>query len=421
MIRLIYTFLLLLASPILLYGLYKPKAGKPVFGKRWKEHFGITPKLASSDSPVWLHAVSVGEVIAAIPIIKAIKEKSPNQAIIVTTTTSTGAEQVERIAHLVEHRYMPIDFSFAVKGFLKAIQPQKLLIMETELWPNTLHTVAKFNIPIFVLNARLSHKSFVNYQKVRPLFNLLSKHISHTCCQNEDDAERFIKLGISPERISVTGSVKFDISISEEIIKSSQQLRQKLGLNRPVWIAASTHKGEDEQVLAAHKAVLQTHPNCLLILVPRHPERFDDVYALCQNEGLNTVQRTADRHLTEQSQVYLGDTMGELLTLCGASDICFMGGSLIGKKVGGHNVLEPIALGVPTITGPSYYNFTDIVTGLKSLHAIYIAEDSSKLANILNDWLCNPSASQTFSSKALDFLQQNSGAINKTINRLGYE
>ncbi|MFB9213629.1 lipid IV(A) 3-deoxy-D-manno-octulosonic acid transferase [Vibrio sinaloensis] len=421
MIRTLYTLLLAILAPLLLYGLYKSKAGKPKYGKRWKEHFGLTPPINTLDNPIWLHAVSVGEVIAAVPLIKAIKEKNPQQVILVTTTTSTGAAQVEKLADLVEHRYMPIDFSFAVKRFLKTVKPSQMLIMETELWPNTLSTVAKYDIPITVINARLSHKSYSNYKKVRPLFDLLSKHITHICCQNRDDAERFINLGISDDRVSITGSIKFDITVSEQTRRAGSELRDLLGRDRPIWIAASTHKGEDEQVIAAHNSVLQSHPDSLLILVPRHPERFEDVLLLCQNKEMKTVRRTSQQSVDMSTHIYLADTMGELLTLCSAADICFMGGSLAGEKVGGHNVLEPIALGIPTITGPSYYNFLDIVTGLKKQNAIRIADDAKMLANILQAWFSDTTECEAISLLAHDFLKLNSGAIEKTLNRLGYE
>lgn len=415
MIRFFYTLLLLLISPLLLYSLYKKKEGKPTFGGRWKEHFGCTPPLKSKLKPIWIHAVSVGEAIAATPIIRALKKQNPEQPILVTTTTSTGAEQIEKLSDLVEHRYMPIDFSFAVRGFLKATNPEKMLIMETELWPNTLHTVAKFGIPISVLNARLSEKSYLGYKKVQPIFNLLGKHLTHVCCQYQDDANRFIALGIDEARVHVTGSVKFDIEITDEVIESGKQLRQQLGTNRPMWIAASTHKGEDEQVLAAHQEVLKTHPNALLILVPRHPERFNDVFELSSHSGFNSVRRTSNEAVTAETQVYLGDTMGEMLVLIGAVDICFMGGSLLGDKIGGHNVLEPIVLGIPVITGPSYYNFEDIVNDLIKLDAIKIVPSSFLLQNELTALILS-SNNKTTQKKYTKYISEKLGAIDKTLS-----
>ncbi|WP_256383516.1 lipid IV(A) 3-deoxy-D-manno-octulosonic acid transferase [Photobacterium toruni] len=418
MIRIIYTLLLLLVSPILLFGLYRKKIGKPRYGKRWKEHFGITPKFLSNKKPIWIHAVSVGESIAAIPLIQALKKQHPYQPIIVTTTTSTGAEQISKLGDLVEHRYMPIDFEFAIKGFIKTINPQKMLIIETELWPNTLHEVNKHGIPIIIVNARLSEKSCQNYKKIQPLFNLIHPKITKILCQTQADAERFNRLGVAKEKLSITGSIKFDIDISDDVINKASLLRTDLGKTRPIWIAASTHQGEDEQVLSAHKKVLKEHPNTLLILVPRHPERFNSIFELCQQQGFKTIRRTSDQKVTESTQVYVGDTMGEMLILLGAADICFMGGSLIGNKVGGHNVLEPAALGIPIITGPSYFNFKDIVDNLYSNNAINICSTSNELSTDINSLINNQDNYHSLSKKLLHFINLNKGAIQLTIMKI---
>ncbi|EOX4793370.1 lipid IV(A) 3-deoxy-D-manno-octulosonic acid transferase [Vibrio alginolyticus] len=414
LVRIVYTLLLALASPLLLFGLYKSKPNKPQFGSRWKEHFGITPKLKSNDKPIWIHAVSVGESIAATPLIKALKEQNPEQSILVTTTTSTGAEQIAKLGDLVEHRYMPIDFSFAIKGFLKAVQPKQMLIIETELWPNTLHNVYKAGIPITVVNARLSEKSCQNYAKIQRLFNQLHPCLTQVLCQTDSDAERFERLGVEKKKLSVTGSIKFDIQISEQVKQQGQQLRAQLGKDRPIWIAASTHKGEDEQVLDAHRQVLKSHPNALLILVPRHPERFDDVFTLCQQQGFKTVRRTSTHAVETNTQVYLGDTMGEMLTLIGAADICFMGGSLIGDKVGGHNVLEPAALGVPIINGPSFFNFKEIVHEMKQNNLIKIVKNEDELARAIVALIKDVAAHERITSELAHFMLANSGSLQRT-------
>lgn len=418
LIRILYALLLTIASPFLLFGLYKSKPNKPKFGQRWKEHFGVTPKLTSDEKPIWIHAVSVGESIAATPFIKALKEQNPEQPILVTTTTSTGTEQIAKLGDLVEHRYMPIDFAFAVKRFLKTTQPKQMLIIETELWPNTLNEVHKAGIPISVINARLSEKSCSNYAKIQPLFNLMLPCLTQVLCQTESDANRFERLGVDKDKLKVTGSIKFDIQISDDVKEKSKILRQELGQNRPVWIAASTHKGEDEQVLAAHKRVLESHPDALLILVPRHPERFDDMYDLCQQQGFETVRRTTQENVANSTQVYLGDTMGEMLLLLGAADICFMGGSLVGDKVGGHNVLEPAILKKVVITGPSYFNFKDIVNDLIQANGMLVSKDSAGIGNHLTHLISEPHSQHVYGQNAYEYAVKNQGALARTIKHV---
>ncbi|CAH6906336.1 KDO transferase [Vibrio chagasii] len=414
LIRLIYTLILSLASPLLLYGLYKSKPGKPSFGKRWKEHFGITPQVQGK-SPIWIHAVSVGESIAAIPIIKQLKQRDPNQAIIVTTTTSTGAEQIDKLGDLVEHRYMPIDFSWCVRGFLKSVKPKQMLIMETELWPNTLHCVAKAGIPISVLNARLSERSCQRYAKFQPVFNLLANNLSQVLCQYPSDAERFVRLGLDKASVHVTGSIKFDIEVSAEQVEKGKALREQLGFNRDVWIAASTHQGEDDVVLDAHKQLLKDNPNALLMIVPRHPERFNQVAELAKQYGFNTITRTSQQPLTSDVEVYIADTMGEMLVLLGGADVCFMGGSLVGDKVGGHNLLEPAALKLPLLNGPSYFNFSEITDKLLEAKAVTICQNSNEIAGQLKELFTQPSLRKDRGLAAYQVVEQNRGALDNTL------
>ena len=282
-VRFLYSFLLMLAAPFLLFGLYKTKEGKPSVGKRWVEHFGSTP-LLNKPSPLWIHAVSVGEVIAAKPVIFAIQQQYPSLPILVTTTTATGAAMAEKIAG-VEHRYMPIDFAITVKRFLTRVQPRALLIMETELWPNTLAAVKAFGCPIVVLNARLSERSKHRYQKVQPLFNWIAAHLDLVLCQFKDDADRFKALGIAAEKVKVTGSVKFDLPDFDGANEAVTSLLQQMG-ERQTWIAASTHAGEDDILLRAHQKLLASHPDAILLLVPRHPERFNQVAERVEGKGL---------------------------------------------------------------------------------------------------------------------------------------
>lgn len=414
LLRFAYTLSLVVVSPFLLLGLYKKKPGKPAFGPRWKEHFGFTPK-PNGQQPIWIHAVSVGESIAVIPIIKAIKQQKPEQAILVTTTTSTGAEQIAKLGELVEHRYMPIDFSWCVNRFLSKVQPSQMLIMETELWPNTLHCVAKRDIPITVLNARLSERSCQRYARFQSIFNQLSRNLTQVLCQYPSDAERFVRLGMSSSAVHVTGSIKFDIQISDDHLHQGESLRAQLGIDRPVWIAASTHQGEDEIVLDAHRQLLKLLPQALLIIVPRHPERFADVSNLASNLTFNTVSRTSHQAIEQDTHVYVGDTMGEMLTLLSSADVCFMGGSLLGDNVGGHNLLEPAALKLPLLNGPSYFNFSEITQKLLDAKAVEICCNSDEIARQLELLLQNPELRAARGQSAFLVVEANRGALAKTL------
>jgi 3-deoxy-D-manno-octulosonic-acid transferase len=402
----------------LLYSLYKKKPNKPSVGRRWKEHFGFTPKLNTDEQPIWIHAVSVGECIAATPLIKKLKAQNPDKTIVVTTTTSTGAQQIEKLGDWVTHRYMPVDFRFAIRGFIKAIKPQQLLIIETELWPNMLSVVKGSNIPITLINARLSAKSRDSYHKFRLLFNTMHPNIERILCQSNQDCDNFKYLGVDASKLAVTGSIKFDISVPQSAIDSGKQLRSQLGTQRPVWIAASTHNGEDQKALDAHKMVLKQHPNALLILVPRHPERFDDVYALCIQNQLQTIRRSGADVETPHTQVYLADSMGEMLAMLSAADICFMGGSLGSAKVGGHNVLEPAILAMPIIIGPHYYNFKDIVERLRQHKGLYDVHNANELGETVCKLIANPSLAREAGKHSFSFAQSQQGALAKTIDAI---
>ena len=414
MITTLYNVLIHLFSPIILAMLYWPKKGKPSFGKRWSEHLGLVPTLRQQ-GPVWIHAVSVGEVIAATSLIKALQAEYPELPILVTTTTRTGADLALKIGDSVEHRYAPLDFPWAVALFLARIKPRALLIMETELWPNWLRACGKFQLPVLVLNARLSARSAARYRRFHAVFRLLSSNISHIACQYPADAQRFIGLGISKNKLSITGSIKFDITYGPNVYKKGQQLRIQLGHERPIWIAASTHEGEDEQILAAHKQLLTLLPDALLIIVPRHPQRFNQVAELIKQQALTLSRRTQSERAIS-TQVYLGDTMGELPVMLAAADITFVGGSLIAR--GGHNLLEPAALGKAILTGPSIFNFTDIYQRLLEQEALITVTNSGKLADTLIDLFSDKVTRLQLGKNALSVVNNNKGAIHKTLQQI---
>ncbi|KAE8176837.1 lipid IV(A) 3-deoxy-D-manno-octulosonic acid transferase [Photobacterium carnosum] len=420
LVRVFYTLLLALAAPLLLWGLYRTKPGKPHFGARWKEHFGFTPRLATTTAPIWIHAASVGEAIAIVPIIKALKQAYPEQAIIVTTTTSTGAEQVAKLGELVEHRYMPIDFAWCVRGFLNAIKPKLFLIVEKELWLNTLTCVHQQKIPTIIVNARLSERSAKRYQSFSFFTHQLLNKINKILCLHDDDAQRFIAIGAQQHQIAVTGSIKYDITIAKTVFEHAQNLRQQLGAQRPIFVAASTHQGEDEQVLDAYQAVLQQYPDAMVIIVPRHPQRFDSVAKLAIERRLTVHRRTDTTPIKANTQLYLADTMGEMLVMLATADVTFMGGSLVGEKVGGHNLLEPAAVEKPAITGPSFYNFEDITQQLLAAGAIEICQNSHQLAQQLVTLFNDPERQQHMGAQGQKIVIENQGAVNKTIANIHF-
>ncbi len=415
----LYSCLLFILSPFLLFSLYRTKAGKPKVGKRWKEHFGITPAL-TKPRPIWLHAVSVGEVIAAKPLIKALLVHYPNDTLLVTTTTATGAALVDELSlenDRVVHRYMPIDFGFAVRGFLRKIKPKAFLIMETELWPNTLKKVQETNIPILVLNARLSERAMKGYQKIQPFFSAFSAPVCQFICQFESDAAHFSQLAIKSQKIAQVGSLKFDLPTFNNKQEEITELEKNIG-KRPVWLGASTHSGEDEILLKAHKKILAEVENALLILVPRHPERFNDVAQLIEKMQFNFVRRSDQNQISPQTQVYLADTLGEMMLLLSQANLVFMGGSLLGKKVGGHNVIEPASLGKPLLIGESFYNFQVITSALIEAKACQICQNESQISAAVIDLLTQPQKSKRKGEAAIAFVKQNQGALDSTLSLL---
>ncbi|MEH0690618.1 lipid IV(A) 3-deoxy-D-manno-octulosonic acid transferase [Vibrio cholerae] len=419
LMRILYTLLLALASPLLLWGLYRKRPNKPEFGSRWKEHFGFTPPLAEDETSlssgvIWVHAVSVGEVLASQKLVLTLKQHYPSKRILVTTTTSTGAEQVAKMG--VEHRYMPIDFGWCVNRFLTTIQPDIMLIIETELWPNTISAVSQRQIPIVLVNGRLSEKSFNNYKSLSWLMRPIFRRLNQVLAIHDDDNERFLKLGVGNAR--ATGSLKYDVTVPDDVKMKSEQLREQLGLHRRVFIAASTHQGEDEIVIQAFKKTKETVPELLLILVPRHPERFDDIASLVETSELNLVRRSRSKqlgHLASNIDVYLGDSMGEMLLLMGASDLVFMGGSLIGKKVGGHNFIEPALLKKPIITGPSYYNFKDIAEQLTQAKALTVVECEEALCSAIQDYCSMPQTFDLFAEQGQNIVKKNKGSLERVL------
>ena len=415
--RLLYTLLLHLALPLIALRLALRARKAPAYARRINERFSLGLP-AMKPGGIWVHAVSVGESIAAAPMIRAFQARYPELPITVTCMTPTGSERIQALfGESVQHCYLPYDLPWAAARFLDRVQPRLAVVMETELWPNHIHQCAKRNIPVALANARLSERSARGYARFGKLTAPMLGELSLIAVQTQTEAQRFLDLGARPGCVEVTGSIKFDLKIDAGLLQRADALRQQWqATTRPVWIAASTHAGEDEIVLAAHRQLLKTQPDALLILVPRHPERFNSVHELCISERLTTRRRSTAEAVQASDQVLLGDTMGELLFLYALADIAFVGGSLVAN--GGHNLLEPAALGKPVLSGPHLFNFLEIAAQLREAGAMSEVENAMQLADKVAALLNEPSEMQHMSQAGLSVLKANQGALERLLEGL---
>lgn len=405
--RILYTIVLYLLTPFALARLLWRGLRARGYWRRWGERFGFAP-VGRGVPPIWVHAVSVGEVQAAAPLLRALLKRYPDVPVLVTTTTPTGSEQLHSLFEsAVRHVYMPYDLPDAVARFLGRTRPRLALIMETEIWPNLYAACARRGIPVLLVNARLSARSAAGYGRVPGLTAATLECLHGIAAQSRADADRLIGLGAPPERVRVTGSIKFDMKIPASLTEQAAVLRRDWGPQRPVWIAASTHEGEDEMVLDAHRGVRERFPNALLVLVPRHPERFARVAALCRDQGWQTVLRSARVATPTDAEVFVGDSMGELLLFFAASDLAFIGGSLIPH--GGHNPLEAAAQRVPVLFGPHMFNFEQIAELLLEAGAAREVGDSGQLADSVAHWLDDPAARVTAGERGAAVVEANKG------------
>lgn len=408
--RYLYTILLYLAIPFIMLRLLWRSRHIKEYRQRWHERFGYFTALPTGKN-IWLHAVSVGEIIAAIPLIKTIQQYYPQYDIIVTTTTPTGAQQV--LMHLkdqVHHFYTPYDLPVNVKRFLKRTNPILCIIMETELWPNLLHVTHAHKIPIFIANARLSERSFQGYQRISRFTRTMLNKITLVAAQSKADAERFIRLGLDEEKLIIAGNIKFDLQLSKNLFAEGKSLRAHWN-NRPTLIAASTHEGEEKIILNAFRTIQKKYPDTLLILVPRHPNRFSSVAQLCHSMKFNIVQRSHNQFPHANTDILLGDTLGELRLFYAAGDIAFIGGSLV--PVGGHNLIEPAAMCLSIITGHHLHNFIAISQLLKDADALITVCDSQTLANSVIQLFADPKLRDAMGKRAYQVYRDNTGALQK--------
>lgn len=412
--QIIYTLLLYLIQPFVWLKLLWRSRKAPAYRKRWLERYGFCQNKVKPNG-ILVHAVSVGETIAAIPLIKALQQKYPQLPITVTTMTPTGSERVKSLLKdSVSHVYLPYDLPGAIKRFLKTTKPKIVIIMETELWPNLISQCYKQKIPLIIANARLSERSAARYGKLGKSVRQIFSKISMVAAQNQHDGERFVSLGLPADHLAITGSIKFDINLSNEQHQKINQLTQQWQLKRPVLIAASTHSGEDEIILTAFKKLLLKHANLLLILVPRHPERFKTVEKLISDSGFNYLKRSTNQIPTAQTQIVLGDTMGELLELYAMADIAFVGGSLV--KQGGHNPLEPALHHMAIITGEYFFNFQVICEQLIEAQGMIVCTNSADDLYSTIDRLLNDNSRRVqLGENAYHVLMQNQGALSRLL------
>jgi len=376
------------------------------------QRFGMSyPQLERS---IWIHAVSVGEVVAAAPLVRALRRLYPDMPLLVTTVTPTGAARVAAIfGDDVHHAYIPFEMPVAINTFFASVNPLITLIMETEIWPNLYHGCGARKIPLVLVSARISPKSVDSYRKLLPLFKETLSHGIVIAAQSKADAERFVSLGASQKRTRITSNIKFDIELPVDIAELGGELRRDLFPNRPVWIAASTHDKEEGMILDAHERLLQRHQDLLLILVPRHPQRCSVVRELLEKRGLSSVLRTQQKPCDPDTLVFLGDTMGEVTLFYAASDIAFVGGSLV--PIGGHNLLEPAALGIPIVTGPYVFNAQEIADRFLDNAACCMVENPDELVATVDRLLSNLDDARELGTNGLNILTNNRGALKRLL------
>lgn len=414
--RVLYTVLFALALPGILLRLYWRGIKAPAYRQRWQERLGVYGE-SSGKHVIWLHAVSVGEAEAAFPLVKRLQEQYPDQRLLLTSTTPTGSARILTVlGDTVEHVYLPYDLPWVIARFLATFQPQMAVFMEKELWPNLFAACQRQGIPLYIVNARLSARSAQAYKKIPALIKPALACTTLIAAQTEADRQCFVEIGAHPERVVTLGNIKFDVSIATETVAQGVLLKRQHFVSRFVWIVASTHKGEEAIFYRAYAQLKNLIPELLLLIVPRHPERFMEVGKLAEQQGLNVARRSRNESCEAATDVYLGDTMGELKMLYAASDVCFVGGSMV--PVGGHNVLEPAALAVPVLFGPHMFNFQEIAADLLATHAAMQCRDGDAVVDALSNLYRNAGLRQTLAENAARFVKNNQGAVARLCNLL---
>ncbi|MCB1555637.1 MAG: lipid IV(A) 3-deoxy-D-manno-octulosonic acid transferase [Xanthomonadales bacterium] len=415
-LRALYTATMYLVTPVILYRLAVRGLRHRGYFERWRERFGYFPS-PRLERTIWVHAVSVGEVNAAAPLIDALRRHYPDHAVAVTTVTPTGSNRVRQLwGDKVFHVYLPYDLPAAVRRFLDRLQPCIAVIMETEIWPNLYLICEKRRIPIMLANARLSEKSLRGYGPAQPLAAEAVQRIRFVAAQSQPDFERFLALGVQREQMEVVGNLKFDMRVPEGLDSQAVARRSRWGKDRPVWIAASTHEGEELPVIEAHSRVLNRFPDALLLIAPRHPERFRPMIQLCRAHGFATATRSEQDLPDLHSQCFVIDSLGELVDFLACADAAFVAGSF--EPIGGHNALEPAALGVPVLVGPHTFNFAEVTDLLLDRGAAIRVADPAELAASLHRLFRDDTLRRDMGRAAVETVRGARGAVGRTVERI---
>jgi len=411
--RLVYVLLVYLLAPVVI----AMEAWKALWNPDYRGRLGQRLALEGPQPPgpcLWVHGVSVGEVQASAALIHELRKTFPGLPVVVTTVTPTGAQRARALfGDAVLHCYLPYDLPGAVRRFLDRTRPRVAIIMETEIWPTLYHVLGTRGIPLVMASARVSTRSVDRYRRLASLFRKTLSHGILIGAQTAADAERFRIIGAAPDRVRVTGNVKYDMEVPAASVEAGRAFRARVAAARPVWIAGSTHEGEEDAVLAAHALVRERHPDALLILVPRHPQRFDAVRGLLRRRGVEFAERSSGEEPTPQHPVFLVDTLGELQMFYAAADVAFVAGSLV--PIGGHSLLEPAVLGLPMLSGPHNHNAQDVADLLEQCGALRIVRSKEDLAQRICDWFDEPAAGRADGERGRLAVVQSRGAVARLV------
>jgi 3-deoxy-D-manno-octulosonic-acid transferase len=408
----IFRFTAYLLAPFYLAALLWRGRRESGYWRGFDQRFGLGAPLPS---PVWLHAASVGEVQAAAILVAALRQRDAQLPLLVTATTAAGLARARTLFAPcgITVRYAPLDLPGSVRRFVQRVRPRLAIVLETEIWPNLFAACATARVPLVLASARLSERSARRYRWLGSALRRAVAAVVQVAAQTPADALRFAALGVPAARIAVTGNLKADLPVPDSALANGRRLRAQLAPNRPVWVAGSTHELEEQQVLAAHCAVRAVHPTALLVLVPRHPRRFEAVAEWLRREQVGFARQSRADAVTAATQVLLVDAMGLLLDFYAAGDVAFVGGSLV--RVGGHNLLEPAALGRPILTGPDHANAREVLQALLAAQGLRVVRDGTELGRAVSELLADADVRQRMGAQALQVVAQGRGACARVL------